>query len=450
MHRRLSPVCRQGSDQSGTAQKGTYTIFAENSALSTPITVDFEMMTLPNGIRVIHKQVHNSKIAHCGFILDIGSRDERPEQQGLAHFWEHMAFKGTKKRKAYHILNRIDSVGGELNAYTTKEKICFYASLLSAHFEKALDLLTDITFHSIFPENQIERERNVILEEMALYEDNPEDAIQDEFDQTLFPGHPLGYNILGTRSSIRTFHRSDFELFIRRNLRSEGLIFSSVSDLPAGKVFRQAERYLGQLGAYHGKTERGAAGPYVPKSRVVKKPITQCHCAIGRPGFALDDPKRLHLLFLTNLLGGPAMNSRLNLSLREQHGLVYNIEASYTPYSDTGLFGIYFGTEKRRLHRSVDLVLRELAKLRMKPLSSLQLHRAIEQFIGQMAMSEENNISLMLMMGKSMLDLDRIDSFETVVEQVRSIQSGELLDLAREFFKEDQLSFLYFIPRNRD
>ena len=414
------------------------------------LSPDYEMKILDNGIRILHKQVEHTKITHCGFILDIGSRDERPEQQGLAHFWEHMAFKGTKKRKAYHILNRIDSVGGELNAYTTKEKICFYASLLSTHFEKALELLSDITFNSVFPEHQIEKERNVILEEMALYEDNPEDAIQDEFDHTIFPDHPLGNNILGTRSSIRAFHKNDFEFFIRRNLRSEGLIFSSVSDMPSKKVFKLAAKYLADLGPYTGAPDRSCTADYVPRSRILKKPIGQCQCAIGRTAFSLHDPRRLPALFLSNLMGGPAMNSRLNLTLREQHGLVYNIECGYSPFSDTGLFGIYFGTEKRNLHRSVDLVLRELKKLREKPLSSLQIHRAIEQFIGQMAMAEENNISLMLMMGKSMLDLGHIDSFETVTKQVRELKPGDLLDLARDFLAEEQLSFLYFIPQNRD
>ncbi len=200
--------------------------------------------TFDNGIRVIHKEVQHTSIAHCGFILDIGSRNEKPHQQGLAHFWEHMVFKGTQRRKAFHILNRLEAVGGELNAYTTKEKICFYASLLDHHYEKAVELLTDITFNSVFPEKQIEIEKGVILEEMAMYQDAPEDAIQDEFDSLVFKNHALGYNILGTSSSVAGFRKADFEQFIRENLNTERIIFSSVGNLPFKKVLRLAEKYM--------------------------------------------------------------------------------------------------------------------------------------------------------------------------------------------------------------
>jgi len=217
---------------------------------------EYELFTLPNGIRVVHKQVTHTKIAHCGFVLDIGSRDEKPHQQGIAHFWEHMAFKGTRKRKAFHILNRLDAVGGELNAYTTKEKICFYASVLDAYFENALELLYDITFESIFPEKQIEREKNVILEEMAMYYDTPEDAIQDDFEDLVFSGHSLGRNILGTSQSVKSFQRNDFTAFIAENLDTERLIFASVGPMPFKKVKKLAEKYFSLIRRSRAKKKR--------------------------------------------------------------------------------------------------------------------------------------------------------------------------------------------------
>ncbi len=408
---------------------------------------DHEIYTLANGIRVVHKQIANSKIAHCGFVLNIGSRDEYEDQQGLAHFWEHMVFKGTKKRKSYHILNRLDSVGGELNAFTTKEKITFYASVLNHHFEKAVELLFDITFNSTFPENQMERERNVILEEMALYLDNPEDDIQDEFDKLIFPGHPMGNNILGTVESVRSFHKNDLQRFIDQNLDTSRVIFSSVSSLPFKKVVRLTEKYFQHLPPKKASCHRQEVKTYIPRNKLIKKTILQAHCAMGRPAYAIRNPKRVPFSMLVNLLGGPAMNSRLSIALREKYGFVYSIDANYSSFSDTGLFSIFFATEKKQLYHSVDLVLRELKKLRIKPLGRLQLHRAKEQLVGQMAMAEENNMSLMLMMGRSLLDLNKIERFDEVVKQVRRVIANDLLEAANEIFDERNLSFLYFVPQ---
>lgn len=409
---------------------------------------DHQIHCLPNGIRIVHKQIHNSKIAHCGFILDIGSRDERPGQSGLAHFWEHMAFKGTKRRKSYQIINRLDNLGGELNAYTSKEHICFYASVLSEHTDKAIDLLSDITFHSIFPQQHIENERNVILEEMAIYQDAPEDAIQDEFDQLIYTGHPLGNNILGTRDSVLSFTQSDFLQFIRQNLNTERLIFSSVSNLPFKKVLRHAERHLMDLPTWRAEKPQNKFSDYIAKTRLVKKHLQQAHCAMGNVSFNNRDDRRLPFSLLVNVLGGPAMNSRLNLALREKYGLVYSIDANYSAFQDTGLFSIFFGTEKKQLYRSVDLVLRELRKFRMKPLGSGQLHKAKEQFIGQMAMAEENYMSLMLLHGKSLLVHGKIETFEDVVNKVRKIDIEQLFEIANEIFDENQQSFLYFVPKD--
>ncbi|MEM1406498.1 MAG: pitrilysin family protein [Bacteroidota bacterium] len=408
--------------------------------------MEYEIHTLANGIRLVHKQVGHTKIAHCGFMLDIGSRDETASNQGIAHFWEHMAFKGTKKRKAYHILNRIDSVGGELNAYTTKEKITFYASVLEAHFEKAFELLTDITFDSIFPEKQIERERNVILEEMAMYYDAPDDAIQDEFDTIVYGDHPLGMNILGTAESVRSFARDDFRKFIKQHLNTERIVFCSVGNVPFKKVERLADKYLSSIPRLSATMSRLGFEKYSPKISEVKRSLTQSHCAIGRNAYALSDDKRIPFFMLTNLLGGPGMNSRLNLALREKYGFVYSVDASYHAYTDTGLFAIFFGTEPTQLKRSIQLVKRELKQLREKPLGVGQLHTAKEQIMGQLAMAEENNASLMLMMGKSLLDLDRIDSLEEIFDRIKQTSAAELIEVANEMFHEDQLSLLTYIP----
>ncbi|MCC9137942.1 M16 family metallopeptidase [Pontibacter silvestris] len=407
---------------------------------------DYHIHTLPNGIRVVHKQVSHTKIAHSGFILDLGSRDELPNQLGLAHFWEHMAFKGTTKRKSFHILNRLESVGGELNAYTTKEKLCFYSSVLDKHFEKSFELLTDITFHSIFPAKEIEKERGVILEEMSMYLDAPEEAIVDEFDAVVYEGHPLGNNILGTKESVSGFVKQDFLDFIDRNMSTDALVFCSVSNLPFEKVVKLAEKYMGDIPAIQKHRARVPFKNYVPKTLTIEKAISQAHCVLGCPAYALSDDRRIPFFMLVNLLGGPGMNSRLNLAVREKHGLVYTIDANYATYIDTGLLSIYFGTEKKQLKRTTSLVLKELKKLREKPLGTLQLHTAKEQLMGQLAMAEESNIGLMTMMGKSILDQDKIDSLNEIFDQIRSITAGDLVDIANDALREDQLSFLNYVP----
>ena len=404
------------------------------------------MHTLPNGIRILHKQVLHTKIAHGGFTLDIGSRDEQEDQQGLAHFWEHMAFKGTEKRKSFHILNRLETVGGELNAYTTKEKICFYASVLDKHFEKAFELLTDITFHSVFPEKEIEKERGVILEEMAMYLDTPEDAIVDEFDAVIFRNHQLGNNILGTRDSVSGFQKADFRKFLDQNLSTDRLVFASVSNLPFEKVVKLAEKYLANVPGRTLTRQRKQFNTYQPQAFTLEKAINQAHCVIGAPAYALSDPKRIPFFMLSNILGGPGMNSRLNLAVREKFGLVYTIDASYTAYVDTGLFNIYFGTEKKQLNRTTDLVLKELKKLREKPLGSVQLHTAKEQLMGQLAMAEESNIGYMMMMGKSILDLNKVDSLNEIFDQIRRTSAAELQEIANHVLTETKLSFLNYVP----
>jgi predicted Zn-dependent peptidase len=415
-------------------------------ASSLSLTEEYQIHTLANGIRIAHKQVPYTQIAHCGIMLDIGSRDEMPHQQGLAHFWEHMAFKGTEKRSSYHIINRLENVGGELNAYTTKEKICFHASVLDDHFEKAIDLLADITFHSIFPDKQIERERNVILEEMSMYIDSPEDAIQDDFDQLVFPDHALGNNILGTAETVNSFGREELYQFINDNIDTERIVVSSVSRLPFSKVVKTAEKYLADIP--HRKTTRIRQAPtvYTPVNQERVRPIQQAQCAMGQPAFSLVDDRRLPFFMLVNLLGGPGMNSRFNLSLREKYGFVYSIEANYTPYLDTGFMGVFFGTEQKQLNKSIALIHKELKRVREVPLSVLQLHQTKVQLMGQLAMSEESNMSFMLMMAKSLLDTGKVDSLPEIFTEIEQITALQLQEIAQEMFNEQNFSYLTFLP----
>lgn len=409
---------------------------------------DYELHTLPNGIRIVHKQIPHTQIAHCGIMLDIGSRDERPEQLGLAHFWEHMAFKGTEKRRSHHIINRLENVGGELNAYTTKEKVCFHASVLGLHFEKATELLADIAFHSVFPEKQIERERNVILEEMAMYYDSPEDALQDDFDQLVFQNHALGSNILGTPETVRSFTREYLQQFIADNVDTERIVFSSVSNDPFAKVVKMVSKYVADVP--HRKTTRHRLPPahYEPQRQTVERPITQAQCALGRPAFSLTDPRRLPFFMLVNLLGGQGMNSRLNMNLREKYGLVYSIDANFTPYLDTGFLGIYFGTDPKKVDRAHMLIQKEMQLLRDKPLTTLQLHQTKEQLMGQLAMAEESNQSFMLMMAKSVLDIGRVESLPDIFAEIRAVTAEQLQGLAQEMFDAAQMSYLTFMPED--
>lgn len=407
---------------------------------------DYEIYRLKNGIRVIHNRVSTTKIVHCGLMLDIGSRDESNTNQGIAHFWEHMAFKGTRKRKAFHILNRLESLGGELNAYTDKEKILFYASVRDDYFERSVELLTDITFDSIFPETQIEKERHVILEEMSMYHDDPDDSLQDEFDGVVFAGHPLGMNILGTDKTIRAFKRKDFRSFIKSHLDTRKIVFSCVGNIPMEQVIRMAEKYLGSVPVSTSKKKRVHFAGYKPKEVIQKRPVKQARCALGRTAYSFSDDNRSPFYMLTSILGGSGMNSRLNLALREKHGFVYSIGAQYVPFTDTGLFVISFGTEPSQMKKGIELVKHELKRLRDEPLGVKQLASSKEQILGQIAMAEENNISFMIMMARNLLDQGHVTSLEEIFERVKGTSALKLQELANEMFDESKLSYLIMEP----
>ncbi len=403
---------------------------------------------LSNGIRVVHQQLTTTKIVHCGIILDVGSRDENTENQGIAHFWEHMAFKGTKRRRSINIINSLESIGGELNAYTDKEKVVFYASVRDEYFERAVDVLSDITFHSVFPDNQIEKERGVILEEMAMYHDSPDDSLQDEFESIVYKDHPMGMNILGKPETVNAFTQRDFLNFFRDHLGTDKIAFSCVGNISLEEVECIAQKYLGGLRKKKARSKRKRFRIYKPRDQVLERTIKQAKCAIGRDAYPVVNDKRVPLFLLTNILGGPGMNSRLNLALREKYGFVYSIDAHYIPYTDTGMFAVFFGTEPKQLDRCLALVRKELDRFCDKPLTKRQLAAAKEQMKGQLAMAEENNLGLMWSMGRSVLDIGRVPSLEEIYYQIDEISSFKLRDIAQEMFDERKMSYLIMQPEN--
>lgn len=405
-----------------------------------------KIFRLSNGIRVVHQQLATTKIVHCGIILDIGSRDENPENQGIAHFWEHMAFKGTKRRRSFNIINSLDSVGGELNAYTDKEKVVFYASVRDEYFERAVDVLSDITFYSVFPDHQIDKERGVILEEMAMYHDSPDDSLQDEFESIVYKDHPMGMNILGKPETVNSFTQKDFLEFFRQHLSTDKIVFSCVGNISLEEVERIARKYLEDVRKKKAKAKRKRFKIYKPLEQILQRSVKQAKCAIGRDAYSIMSENRIPLFLLVNILGGPGMNSKLNLALREKHGFVYSIDAHYIPYTDTGMFAVFFGTEPKQLDKCISLVRKEFDRFCDKPLTKRQLASAKEQMKGQLAMAEENNLSLMLSMGRSVLDLGRVPSLEEIYYQIDEISSFKLRDVAQDIFDERKLSYLIMEP----
>lgn len=403
------------------------------------------LFTLPNGIRVVYQHVPTTKIVHCGIFLDVGSRDENHANQGIAHFWEHMAFKGTEKRKSFHIISSLDAVGGELNAYTDKEKIVFYASVRDQYTERAIDILSDITFHSVFPQAQIDKERGVILEEMAMYLDTPDDSLQDEFDALLFENHPMGMNILGRQETVSSFMRKDFVSFFKNHVDTSRVVFSCVGNIPPDKIEKLATKYL-RVRKSTRKVVRERAVRYVPREKEVTRPVKQGRCAMGREAYPIYHENRIPFYMLVNMLGGPGMNSRLNIALREKYGFVYSVDAHYVSYTDTGMFVIYFGTEISQLEKCISLVKKELVKLMDAKLSVRQLAAAKEQIKGQLAMSEENNLNQMMMMGRSILNRGYVPSLDEIFGLIDQTNAKKIQQMAQEMFDPAQLSYLKMIP----
>ncbi|BDX37040.1 peptidase M16 [Tenuifilaceae bacterium CYCD] len=405
--------------------------------------MDFELYTLSNGIRIAHKRV-NSPVAYCCIMVNTGTRDELEEEHGMAHFIEHVIFKGTKKRRAYHIMSRLEDVGGELNAYTTKEETVVHATFLKNDYSRAIELISDIVFRSTFPEKEIKKEKDVIIDEINSYKDNPSELIYDDFEDLVYEGHSFGRNILGTKRHLKTFSRKHINEFIARNYNTDQIIFCSVGDISFSRVKKLAERNLGWISANYRKNKRTAINIYHPKSKSISKSTYQAHCIIGTVAYDLQNPKRISMFLLNNILGGPGSNSRLNLALREKHGYAYNVESMYTPYTDTGLFTIYFGTDKDNLEKAYSTVIKELNKIRDQRLGVMQLSKAKRQLIGQMAISAESNENLMLSAAKSFLVYAQPDNLLTIFNQIENITSSEIIEVANEIVVPNLLSTLIY------
>jgi predicted Zn-dependent peptidase len=401
--------------------------------------------TLPNGIRLVHKP-DDSPVAYCGIAINTGTRDEEDYEQGMAHFVEHMLFKGTQKRKAWHILNRLESVGGEINAYTTKEETFIYSTILKEDFERAMELTADIVFHSSFPQNEMEKEIDIILDEINSYKDNPSELIFDDFEDFLFADYPIGRNILGKAELLQKYTPDDIRKFVSNNYKTTEMVFFSLGNVPFEKIIRWAEKYLGTTPYSSRDKKREIPLMYTPKQINTKKDTHQAHYMIGNRAYNLQEEKeRLGLYLLNNILGGPGMNSILNLALRERNGLVYNVESNFTSYSDTGLWNIYFGCDQKNLKRCEKLVQQELIKIRENKISENQLSKFKKQIIGQIAISAENKESLVLSMGKSYLHYNRFDSIEEVNEQINQITTSELQEIANEIFDDKKLTTLIYV-----
>jgi predicted Zn-dependent peptidase len=409
--------------------------------------MEYNLYELKNGIRIVHKPI-SGKIAHCGFVINTGSRDEHVDENGIAHFIEHTIFKGTNKRKAHHILNRIDSVGGEINAYTTKEKTCVYASFVVDYFERAAELLSDILIHSTFPEKEIEKEKDVIIDEIHSYQDTPYEQIYDDFEELIFKNHPLGMNILGTEQSVKKINRTKILDFINRNYATNEIVFSIIGDFDEKKILRIAQKYFEDFQTKQNHPVRTLFNNYQPFQRIIEKDNLQSHTIIGNIAYGANDIHKPGFILLNNMLGGPAMNSRLNMSIREKYGYAYSIESSYSSYCDTGIFSIYLGTDERNSKKSIDLTLRELKRFRENKLTDIQLHRAKQQLLGQITLSEENNVNIMLGIGKSLINYGKVDSLVEVYNKVNKISAEELLQISNEVFNEKQLSILTFQAKN--
>lgn len=405
--------------------------------------MEYNRHTLPNGIRLVHKQI-DSIVAHFGFSVHTGSRDELPEEHGMAHFIEHVIFKGTKKRKAWHIISRLEDVGGDLNAYTTKEDTCIYASYLKDDYERALELISDICFHSVFPVKDINREKGIILDEILSYNDSPSELIFDEFEEQVYNDHAIGRNILGDEKKLHSFDPKLIRSFMKTNYATDEMVLSSVGNISFSKLVRLAEKYFGEVNPRTRSRLRIHPNHYEPKNVHSRKNTHQTHCMVGNLAYDALSEKRTTLALLNNILGGPGMNSRLNISLREKSGYSYNVESHYTPYSDTGLLVVYFGCDKENFNPSLKLVLKEFKKLRDEKLGSMQLNKAKRQLLGQVAISADSNEHLMLTMGKSILLYDRIDSMMEIREKIESISAEDLLEVANEVLDKNKLSILQY------
>ena len=425
--------------------------------------------TLDNGLRIIHLP-SDSKVVYCGYQINAGTRDEEPGEEGLAHFCEHVTFKGTERRKAWHILNCLESVGGDLNAYTNKEGTVYYSAILKEHIDRAVDLLSDIVFHSVYPQAEIDKEVEVICDEIESYNDSPAELIYDEFENILFKGSSLGHNILGTAEQVRSFTTEDALRFTRKLYRPDNAIFFAYGDIDFKKLVRLLKKSFlseerrvksreseerrvkseefnspeaqAQFNIQHStfNTQHSFEGQTI----VMEKNTHQAHVMIGTRAYDVNDNRRMPLYLLNNILGGPGMNAKLNLALREHNGLVYTVESTMVAYGDTGTWSIYFGCDEHDIKRCLRLVRKELDRMMEKPLSDSQLKAAKKQIKGQIGVACDNRENFALDFGKSFLHYGWEKNVDRLYEQVEAITSQQIQDVARELFDKNRLITLIF------
>lgn len=409
--------------------------------------MDHKVFQLENGLRILF-QPHPSTITHVCLIVDAGSRHEEFGKFGTAHFIEHLLFKRTERRNTNQILNRLESVGGDLNAYTTKEYTCVHASFLNPYLNRALDLFEDILFHSIFPEDEMDKEKEVILDEMASYLDSPEESIMDDFEDLVFQGSGLGHNILGLEDDLKSISQKDIKRFIEQHYDTSKIVIAISGNYTEKKVLSIANKCFGNSNAFQWAH---AAEELIkrPISMVEReKPINQAHVVLGGPAYGIHDPRKTGLLLLNNLLGGYGMSNILNLNIREKYGIAYTIESNYSLYSDTGLFSIYFGTDDEKVDKTLKLVEKELKKLKEQELSAQVLERCKNKFKGQIALAEENRMSLIIAEAKNILDYDRVVGLQEVFDKIDQVNSKEIREIANDVFSKENLSSLSFLPED--
>jgi predicted Zn-dependent peptidase len=409
--------------------------------------MEFQTKTFSNGLRFLHIPLQGP-VAHLAVYINAGTRDEENDRSGIAHFIEHTIFKGTIKRKPYHVLTRLESVGGELNAFTTKEETCIFATVLKEHFHRALELISDIIIHPTFPEKELKKEKDVILDEINSYKDNPAEEIYDILEENVFLGHALSRNILGKPDHIQGFSREDILNFIRRNYIAGKMVVCTIGELNFNKIGIQVEKYFEQVEP--GKEENGRItfSSYQPFNLAMTRTTYQTHCMLANIACDRSDPKRFPLFLLNNILGGPAMNSRLNLAVRERHGYAYTVESAFLPYTDTGIFSIYLGTDNENLEKSLNLIRKEMEKLSNSRLGGLQLSQAKKQLFGQIEIANESNLNYMLSAGKAFLHDYRLDGPDEIRKKIDEITDLQIMEMARKIFDPGMMSRLIFHANN--
>lgn len=398
---------------------------------------------LPNGIRLIHKQ-KAGEIAHLVLMVETGSRDELAHQNGMAHFIEHTIFKGTQNRKAYHILSCLDNVGGDLNAFTTKEETCLQASFLKQHYHRAMDLFSDLAFRASFPENELAKEKEVILDEINSYLDAPSEEIYDVFEEMMFKGHPLCRNILGTSDLVKGFTPNDVREFMSQNYDTSNIIVATIGDISFKEFEKLAMTYFGEHPKHSPNHVRRPFTNYQPQEQTAERRNHLSHCMIGSIAPQFNSPQKMPIVLLNNILGGPAMSSRLNLNIREKYGFAYTIESQYNAYSDTGLISVYMGVDPDSLEKAISLVYKELDKLCTQSLGMMQLNHAKQQIIGQLALSYESGMNELLSITRSALMGEPLEYMPEIISKVEAVSAKDILDIANQVFDRKNLSCLIF------